>query len=40
VADDHADPLAGSDGEERFYPRGAAQKMVATIPFGKTSPQS
>ena len=29
VADDHADPLAASDREERFYPRGAAQKMVA-----------
>ncbi len=29
VADDHADPRAGSDGEERFYPRGAAQKLVA-----------
>jgi sulfate adenylyltransferase len=28
VANDHADPLAGSDREERFYPRGEAQKMV------------
>jgi sulfate adenylyltransferase len=26
VAEDHADPLAASDGEERFYPKGAAQK--------------
>ncbi|MGW8194053.1 MAG: adenylyl-sulfate kinase, partial [Desulforhopalus sp.] len=29
VADDHADPVAGSDGEKRFYPRGAAQQLVA-----------
>jgi len=29
VADDHADPHAGSDREERFYRRGAAQKLVA-----------
>ncbi len=29
VADDHADPQAGSDKEQRFYPRGDAQKMVA-----------
>jgi sulfate adenylyltransferase len=28
VASDHADPQAGSDGEERFYPRGDAQKLV------------
>lgn len=28
VASDHADPLAGSDGDERFYPRGDAQKLV------------
>jgi sulfate adenylyltransferase len=28
VANDHADPRAGSDNEERFYPRGDAQKMV------------
>ena len=28
VADDHADPLAGSDEEERFYQRGDAQKLV------------
>ena len=29
VADDHADPFAGDDREERFYPRGAAQELVA-----------
>ena len=29
VAGDHADPLAGSDLPQRFYPRGAAQQMVA-----------
>jgi sulfate adenylyltransferase len=29
VAADHADPFAGSDREERFYPRGAAQMLVA-----------
>lgn len=29
VADDHADPLSGSDGEERFYCRGEAQRLVA-----------
>ncbi len=28
VASDHADPLAGSDEDKRFYPRGAAQKLV------------
>lgn len=28
VADDHADPLAGSDGEKLFYQRGEAQKLV------------
>ncbi len=28
VAADHADPLAGSEGDELFYPMGAAQKMV------------
>ncbi len=28
VADDHADPLAGSDGDKHFYPKGAAQKLV------------
>lgn len=28
VADDHADPLAGSDKEERFYPREEAQQLV------------
>jgi sulfate adenylyltransferase len=28
VANDHADPRAGSDNEKRFYPRGDAQKMV------------
>jgi len=28
VAEDHADPLAGTDGEELFYPSGSAQKMV------------
>ncbi|MCP4341724.1 MAG: bifunctional sulfate adenylyltransferase/adenylylsulfate kinase [Desulfobulbaceae bacterium] len=28
VASDHADPLAGSDEVERFYPRGDAQKLV------------
>lgn len=29
VAEDHADPLAGKDGEQLFYPYGAAQQMVA-----------
>ena len=29
VASDHSDPLAGSDNDERFYPRGAAQQLVA-----------
>lgn len=29
VAEDQADPLAASDGEERFYPQGAAQELVA-----------
>lgn len=29
VADDQADPFAASDGEARFYPRGAAQELVA-----------
>jgi sulfate adenylyltransferase len=29
VADDHADPQAGSDDDKRFYPRGDAQKLVA-----------
>jgi len=29
VAEDHADPWAGRDGEDLFYSRGAAQKMVA-----------
>jgi sulfate adenylyltransferase len=29
VADDHADPYAGQDGVELFYPPGAAQKLVA-----------
>ncbi len=29
VAEDQADPWAGTDGEELFYPRGAAQQMVA-----------
>ena len=29
VAEDHADPLVGSDEDTRFYPRGAAQKLVA-----------
>ena len=29
VAADHADPLAGSDSPERFYPLGAAQQLVA-----------
>jgi sulfate adenylyltransferase len=29
VADDHADPFGGDDKEERFYPRGAAQQLVA-----------
>jgi sulfate adenylyltransferase len=28
VAADHADPLAGSDVDKRFYPRGEAQEMV------------
>ncbi len=28
VADDHADPWAASDDDKRFYPRGAAQKVV------------
>lgn len=28
VASDHADPLAGKDDDGRFYPRGAAQKLV------------
>lgn len=29
VAEDHADPFAGGEGERVFYPRGAAQQMVA-----------
>lgn len=29
VASDHADPMAGSDEDKRFYPRGAAQQLVA-----------
>jgi len=29
VADDHSDPFIRNGGEERFYPRGAAQKLVA-----------
>jgi len=29
VAEDHADPLAGRDDMKLFYPRGAAQKLVA-----------
>lgn len=29
VAEDHADPICGNEGGERFYPRGAAQKLVA-----------
>ena len=29
VAPDHADPFAGKDDDSRFYPLGAAQKMVA-----------
>ena len=29
VAEDHADPFAGGDGEKLFYPRGAAQQLVA-----------
>lgn len=28
VADDQADPFAAVDGDERFYPRGAAQQLV------------
>jgi len=28
VADDHGDPFANSNGDERFYPRHAAQDMV------------
>jgi len=29
VAEDHADPMAGRDDKELFYPRGQAQQMVA-----------
>lgn len=29
VAEDHADPWAGKDGKELFYPYGAAQQMVS-----------
>lgn len=29
VADDQADPLAATEGEKRFYPRGEAQDLVA-----------
>ena len=31
VAADHADPLAGKEEAERFYPRGAAQQLVADM---------
>ena len=29
VAEDHADPWAGNDGKELFYPHGTAQQLVA-----------
>lgn len=31
VAEDHADPLCTSNGDDRFYPRGAAQDLVAEM---------
>lgn len=31
VAEDHADPFSNNNGEDRFYPRGAAQSLVAEM---------